>query len=303
MKPIAVGIVGYNRIGKRVVDAIARQPDLRLVGVIETDPKRIGVLQALKIPLDNGALLTGVMECQVVVHCDGTHLTPSVPCVYGPDMPVSLPLFGVAQPQLVQHCRVPCADALAFSRLLSSLPPVERLFSSCARRCGAATDHRFARVDALEPMFEELDDDKDIRALLGSPVSVSIRRTRLPYTQSHLHHVKLDLKSSLSREDALTALNSAPRCRVAQGAARFINTGQLQEFDRDLGRPRGDRPEVFVWEESVATIDRCLFLTIDVSPDATPVPDIIDAVRQLAFPEVSLAKAKQLTNFYLGIKG
>ena len=38
-----------------------------------------------------------------------------------------------------------------------------------------------------------------------------------------------------------------------------------------------------MWEESVATIDRCLFLTIDVSPDATPVPDIIDAVRQLAF--------------------
>jgi hypothetical protein len=70
-----------------------------------------------------------------------------------------------------------------------------------------------------------------------------------------------------------------------------------------LGRPRGDRPEVFVWEEAVAVVGRSLFLTIDVSPDATPVPEMVDAVRQLARPELGRDHVRQMTDRSLASKG
>ncbi|MCK5177236.1 MAG: glyceraldehyde-3-phosphate dehydrogenase, partial [Candidatus Aenigmarchaeota archaeon] len=35
---ISVGINGYGTIGKRVADAVARQPDMKVAGVVKTRP-------------------------------------------------------------------------------------------------------------------------------------------------------------------------------------------------------------------------------------------------------------------------
>jgi glyceraldehyde-3-phosphate dehydrogenase (NAD(P)) len=188
--------------------------------------------------------------------------------------------------------------------LLAHLPPAERLFSSCARRVGHAANRGSSQVDALEPVFALPHEDADLQSLLGSFVEmVHMRRTNVPYTHSHLHHIKLDLKSPTSRESVVDALRRAPRVRLAAGASRFPDTGRLQEFDRDLGRPRGDRPEVFVWEESVAVQQRSVFMTVDVDPDATPIPELIDAVRCLARRDLSPAEIMGITDRSLGIGG
>ncbi len=284
MKPAGVGVVGYDRIGKRVADAVALQPDLSLIGVYDTDSRQGALVRARGLPLVNSNVERWAATCAVVVVCQED--TPALPVatVYGPETPAAYPLFGpVGAPPAGNRVRVACADALAFARLLSGLGPVERLFSSCARRAGHATEHRCASVDALEPLFELPAEDADLRTLLAPLVPVLyVRRTRVPYTHSHLHHLQIDLATPLSREAALDGLRRQPRIRVAAGGADFPDTAHVQEYDRDLGRPRGDRPEVFVWEETVEVVGRSLYLTADVSPDAAPIPDIIDAVRHLA---------------------
>jgi glyceraldehyde-3-phosphate dehydrogenase (NAD(P)) len=207
-----------------------------------------------------------------------------VATVYGPGAPAECPLFGpVGPPPTGNRLRIACADALAFARLLAGLGPAERVFSSCARRAGHATEHRSASVDALEPLFDLPAEDADLRTLLAPLAkAVYVRRTRVPYTHSHLHHLKIDLAAPLSRAAVLDAFRERPRIRMAAGAAGFPDTARVQEYDRDLGRPRGDRPEVFVWEETVEVVGRSIFLTADVSPDAAPVPDIMDAILHLA---------------------
>jgi glyceraldehyde-3-phosphate dehydrogenase (NAD(P)) len=284
MMPACVGVIGYNRIGKRVADAVALQPDLSLIGVYDTDPRQGALVRARGLPLVNSNVERWAATCAVVVVCWKD--TPALPMamVYSPETPAACPLFGpVGTPPAGNRVRVACADALAFARLLSGLGPVERLFSSCARRVGHATEHRCASVDALEPVFDLPAEDADLRTLLGPLVPVLyVRRTRVPYTHSHLHHLKIDVAAPLAREAVLDGLRRQPRIRVAAGAAGFPDTAHVQEYDRDLGRPRGDRPEVFVWEETVEVVGRSLFLTADVSPDAAPIPDIIDAVRHLA---------------------
>ncbi len=298
MKPIDVGVIGYDQIGKRVADAICRQPDLRLAGVHEIDSQRIKVLRARGIPLAVGDPGNCAAEWGVAVVCQDNAPALSLPCVYSPEVDVPYPLFSATvQSPSERRLRVGCADAVAFARLLMHLPAVERVFSSCARRVGHATDHALAMVDALEPLFELSCEDADVRAMLATRVrDVYVRRTHVPYTHSHLHHLKLDLTEPTTRDAVLDALRRAPRVRVAPGADCFPDTGHLQEYCRDLGLPRGDRTQVFVWKESVAVVERTVFLTADVSPDATPIPDVIDAVRCLARPDISLAEASRVTD-------
>jgi hypothetical protein len=284
MTPPAVGVLGYDRIGKRVADALARHPELSLAGVYDVDPRRRALVRARELPLAGGDLERWAATCAVVVICQEWAPILTVPWVLAPELPIACPLFGPggAAPSRT-HLRVACADALAFARLLLAVGPAERLFSSCARRAGHATEHRSASVDALEPLFELPREDYDLQTLLTPLVpSVYVRRTRVPYTHSHLHHLKIDFAAPPSREAILDALRRQSRVRVAAAAAGFPDTAHVQEYDRDLGRLRGDRPEVFVWEETVAVVGRSLVLTADVSPDAAPVPDILDAVRLLA---------------------
>jgi glyceraldehyde-3-phosphate dehydrogenase (NAD(P)+) (phosphorylating) len=274
------------------------QPDLRLAGVLEDDPLRQQVLQARRIAGVAGDVPGWAASCEVLVVCHAEAPKFTRPAVYAPQIGADCPLFVLdCQASKSQRLRVPCADAIAFQRLLGQLPPARRLFSSCARRTEDAGRPGFGCVDALTPVFELPAEDADLRQALGSLVgSVFVRRTELPYTHSHVHHVKLDLKSVLTREEALKALRAGPRMRVASGAAGFSDTGHVQEFDRDVGRIRGDRPEIFIWEESVAVVNQSLFLTVDVDPDATPIPEMIDAVRRLARPELPFAEVCRLTD-------
>ncbi len=297
---VSVVVVGYNAIGKRVVDAIRQQRDFRLAGIVERAADRQRIMSALQLPYYETCDSSLLDQCQVVVVCEGEVPRINVPCVHGPDMPVGPRWWNGPTADDSATVRVPCADALAFNRLLEVLPPIQRLFSSCARRVD--TVDRDA-VDSMKPIFSLADEDRDLQQLgtLRSPVM--IRRTRVPYTQSHLHHVRCELKQHMSREEIIVLLNSADRIRVRSGKAGFANTGQLQEYDRDIGRTRGDRPEVFVWEESIAIVDQDLFLAMDVSPDATPIPDIVDAIRFMAGSAETREESRRMTNEQLGLDG
>jgi glyceraldehyde-3-phosphate dehydrogenase (NAD(P)) len=298
----AVGVVGYDHIGKRVADAIAAQPDMQLAGVYETEPRRVEMIAARGLPLADGNLAAWAASCAAVAFCMQGEPDLAVPTVFGPQTNASCSLFGLGRDAPTgNRVRVPCADAVALARLLAALPRAERLFSSCARRAGHATD-RLASIDALEPLFELSDEDDDIESLLTPMVpSVFIRRTQVSYSHSHLHHVKVDLAAPTTVNLVLASLCRMPRLHLARGEAGFFNTAQVQEYYRDLGRPRGDRSEVFVWEESVAVVEKSLFLVADINPDSVAVPELVDAVRHFLRPELPFFDASSLTDQSLAI--
>lgn len=286
MAPPRVGVIGYNAVGKRLADAVAAHPDLQLAGIYETDAARRQMIAALSLPLVEGDLTTSIDTCDVLAVCEGSAPETDRPMVVGPDVRVD------EQPRALQ---IRCADAVAFQRLAAALPAAERWFSSCARR---SID---AGVDAMTPQLGPHSEDRDLQAAFkGTPILV--RRTLLPYTQSHVHHLKIDLVERVDREAVVERLRQAPRIRVRRGSQGFANTGQVQEFDRDIGRRRGDRSEVFVWEETIAIVERTLFLTIDVSPDATVIPEMLDAIQRQANPDLESQVASRLTDRVRGLK-
>jgi len=307
---LRVGLVGYDLICKRIADAVALQPDMGIQGICEADPARRQVILAKGYAVWDGRVDELAACCDVIVNCSNAALSTGVPVIYGPNThQVEVPLFSLLsnratilhQPAL----KVPTADALAFARLIHALGAqvkIERLFSTAIVRAGHATASAAGCIDALEPIFDDSAERREIERVIGPWVAAhNVRRVRAPYTHSHLHMLKLDLADPVSRADVLELLARARRLVVGRGRDGLANTAQLQEFLRDLGRNRSDRQEVFVWAESVVVFERSVCLMMDVSPEATPVPEVIDAIRLRRVEGIDLMDSIARTDLALGI--
>ena len=135
-------------------------------------------------------------------------------------------------------------------------------------------------VDALEPLPEDADLTRQMIEAFGERIPhVRINQVRAPYSHSHLHTLKLDLDRPLRRQDLMDALSSSSRVLIGSAADGFATTADIQEFFRNGTRTRGDRPEVFVWDESIMVNGPYLCLMMDVCQEATSVLDTIDAIR------------------------
>jgi glyceraldehyde-3-phosphate dehydrogenase type II len=302
---IKVGIVGAERIGKRVTRAVAAQDDMVPVRAA-TVRERVAPDRSLTV-----AAWTDPNHPNVVVNCGPEPLQLDVPVIQGPGVRrEQRPCFSVltaAQDILGQRSvQVASANVLAFGRLLRalrSLGPITRFFASTFRRAGHATDPSTGCVDALQPLFADSTEDEELSFVFADLVPKQhVSRTRGPYTHSDLHMLKIDFATPPSAADVLSALKQAPRLMVGAARDGFANTAQVQEFFRDLGGANPDSYTVFIWEESVAVIDDSVVLMADVSPETTPVPEIIDAIRLNQTPGLTLAESLARTDAALGVR-
>jgi glyceraldehyde-3-phosphate dehydrogenase (NAD(P)) len=281
---IKVGVTGHDQVGRRLTAAVAAQEDMALCPHLAGD---------------------------VVVNCSDEPCRFDVPVIQGPGVRREEgPCFSLLADETAIRGRpsvqVASANALAFARLLSALKPlgpVRRFFASTFRRSGHATDPRSGWVDSLEPVFADPAEDWDLTMLFDGLIPQHhVNRTRGPYTHSDLHMLKIDLETPPRLPDVLAALKRGPRLMVGAARDGFGNTAQVQEFFRDLGGRAAVSYPAFVWEESVAVIDGSLVLLADVSPEITPIPEIIDAIRLNQRPGVSLAASVAQTDAALGVR-
>jgi glyceraldehyde-3-phosphate dehydrogenase (NAD(P)) len=307
MNAINLGLIGYDRVGRRVADAVSLQPDMRLWSVYECEEPRRQLAAAAGHHLVRGDFQAWASACDVIIACQTLPSEVDRPLVHGPQVCCEAPLFSAlfADDELGprQQVKIPCASALAFARLLTALrtlSPITRLYATVVR--GTRDRMSFCSVDSLEPVFDEPVEDGEIQRLFaGRLPSFHLRRVRAPYTHSHLHFVKVDVAAPFSRNTALRLLAASSRITMARAADGFPDTAHVQEFYRDLGRPRADRPEIFIWEESVEVEGSSLYLFLDVSFEATPIPEIIDAARILGSRCLAPAESAKLTDRALGL--
>ena len=123
----------------------------------------------------------------------------------------------------------------------------------------------------------------------------------MPYSHSHLHTLKLDLDAPIEPEKLLVSLQSSRRILVGWAADGYATTADVQEHFRDSARTRADRPEVFVWGESIVIRGAQLYLMMDVCQESTAVPETIDAIRLSRLPSMNVAETMQQTDSALGL--
>ncbi len=307
---IRVSVLGYDLVGKRIVDAVLCQEDMELVGVLDDDPQQRCLIAAQGLPLVEpvGNSLFG--NAHVVVVCRADYPASDVPAIYAAHLSSEEGMLfsPLTRSEHVFHqpcVRIALPDVIALARLVKALTPlatVERLYANVITRCGHATQPAGGSVDALEPLSADGPATSQLAQVLRHVVgSFYVSRVRSPYTHSHLHTVKLDLDVAVERQAVLDALRDTPRVLVAAAADGFSTTADVQEFFRDSSRRRGDRPELLVWEESVMAGERRLYFLADVCQEAASIPETIDAIRLSQSHCVDAAESIRRTDAALGI--
>jgi glyceraldehyde-3-phosphate dehydrogenase (NAD(P)) len=333
---IAVGVVGYGTIGKRVADAVALQPDMRLVGVAKTTPNfEAGTAAArgydLYVPADRvdafeatGAAVAGdldalVAACDVVVDA-----TPSgvgaenrdryerlgTPAIFqGGESPDVADASFNARANYddaagADYARVVSCNTTGLSRLLAPLDEafgVEKARVTLVRRGGDPGQTSRGPIDDIVPNPISLPSHHgpDVQTVLPH-VDIDTLGLKVPATLMHVHSVNVTLAAEPTVEEVLELLARESRLFLVPGDARIDGTGKLKEYALDAGRPRGDIWENCIWADSVTVRGRDLYLFQAIHQESDVVPENVDAIRAVT-GTASAAESVALTDETLGV--
>ncbi len=294
-------IVGWSPIGKRVAEAVSAQPDMMVQGVVEADGRLTGLIRARGHQILPASAVASLGQNSVVVQSAETAPPANGRIILAPHAPQdgSAPLFSALSiPELFRrHDRLQAATAntLAFARLAAALRQcgtLRRWYSTVLMPARSAPI-----VDGLDPLETDIPEDLALARELAEAVpEISLARVAVPYTHSQLHLMKIDFEGGVARGEVLESLESSSRITVGHAKDGWRSTADLQEFCRNLGRPHGARPEVFIWHESIRVEGNSLFLMMDVEPDSVPVPEMIDAIRLMTNPSITISAAAAVTD-------
>lgn len=300
---IAVGLLGGTRLARRLADAVATQSDMMLSGV--SGWSKLADLAAARgyDVVESAHRLAST--CDVLIDARGTqirvlaaghgvNLAPEENAVAFTSLTTELPVEDPV-PLII-----PRPDALALARVVEALRGVcdiMRLYTTILSRASHASEAAEASLDALEPVVDATEQEAELKVVFHDVISIcQARRIVASYTHSHLHMIKLDVAGVVDREAVVVALTSSPRILVGTAQDGFRSTADINEFFRDLGRSRGDRWETFVWDESIMIVDQSVYLMLDISPEAVPVPEVVDAVRVIGRRNLDLHSARRHTD-------
>lgn len=316
---VAVGVNGFGTIGRRVAWAVGLQDDMELVGVVKTRPD-YAALQAAEagIPLYvpgeaeaerfrkaglevRGTLRDLLKDVDVVVDAtpDGVGATyrkayaeAGVKAVFQGGEEAS-----VAEVSFSALCNYDEALGRGSARVvscnttgllrsicaLSSAIGVRRVNAFLVRRAADMHEVKRGPINSvvLSPPKVPSHHAADVRSVLPW-LDITTAAVVVPTTLMHVHYVTVSLSREASREEVLEALRASPRILVLSSSRTGIeSTSQLMDASRHV-RPRGDLPELVVFEETVTVRGSEASFVQAVHQESIVVPENVDAIRSLA---------------------
>lgn len=309
---IKVGVVGYGTIGKRVADAILLQDDMKLVGVTaNTYNYRIKTAhqKGIKIfPIDSppptpwyGIEIAGdfddlVKLSDVVVDCTPKGIGYNNKERYkyygtkaifqggeGPDIGKSF----------VSQCNYDEVVGSDFIRVVScnttglcrTLYPIDQSYginkvhATMIRRAADPWDIYHGPINALVPhLVVPSHHGPDVRTIIPD-LEIFTTSISAPTTLMHMHSIAVDLDSEPTVDEAIWLFKETPRVRVVHNSDGIRSTAEIMEYSSDLGRSRGDMPEVCVWSDTVGVWGKKLLYIQAVHQESDVIPENIDAIR------------------------
>ncbi len=337
---VKVGVNGYGTIGKRVADAVARQPDMELVGVVKVTPdygaliavrkgyKLYTLRDRVELFREKGIEVAGTIEdllSSIDVVIDTT------PGGYGARYKELYSRYGVKQvfqggekPDVAEisfsslcnyaeaigkgSARVVSCNTTGLLRLICTLNRVagiERIRATIVRRAADPKEVKRGPVNAIVPNPVKIPSHHGVDVKTVLPwLDIVTAAVAVPTTLMHVHIVNIVFREDTSLDSIVEALARSRRIvLVDSGRTGVKSTAELVEVARDLGRYRYDIPELAVWRDSLHLSGRELMLIQAVHQESIVVPENIDAVRALTGVERDQLKCMEVTDRTLGLTG
>jgi len=334
---IQVAINGYGTIGKRVADAVRAQPDMAVAGVAKTRPnfeaetaieKGFPLYAAIEDRADQfaeaGLEIAGLVD-ELIADADVVvDATPSgigaenkalyedheTPALYqgGEDADVADVSFNARSNYEdatgADHVRVVSCNTTGLSRVIAPLREaygVEKVRATLVRRGGDPGQTGRGPINDILPNpvtipshhgpdVETIFDDLDIDTL----------GMKVPATLMHMHSLNVTLEEEVDADDVRELFADESRLFLIPERFAIDGSGKLKEYAMDAGRPRADIWENCIWEESISTVGRDLYLFQGIHQESDVVPENVDAIRAV-LGEADADESVETTNETLGI--
>ena len=335
---IKVGIVGYGTIGKRVADAVAMQKDMKLIGVSahsysfntevakrkgykifsvgETDLKSNGINP-------DGGINNLLEEVDIIVDATPKKVgKENLDRHYKPKKIKAIFQGGekheIAGTSFVAQCNYDEALNKNYARIVScnttglcrTLHAVNQKYgissvhATMIRRGADPWDIYHGPINAIVPVLEmPSHHGPDVQTILHN-IEIFTTALSVPSTLMHLHTLTVDLKKKATVEDIIELFKNSTRIRVVRNAEHLRSTAEIMEFARDIGRLRGDMPEICVWQEAIGVTSNAynkLLYMQAIHQESNVIPENIDCIRaMMGFKDGQ--KSIEMTNESFGIK-
>ena len=311
---IRVGIIGYGTIGKRVADTVVLQDDMELVGVT-SHSHNYKIKAALKkgihvVPIEDRTSL--IKSVDVIVDCTPKGVgaeNKQMYIYYG----VKAIFQGGEKPDVgksfVAQCnydevagkdfiRVVSCNTTGLCRTLQTLDSryhISKVHATMIRRAADPWDIYHGPVNALVPhLVVPSHHGPDVRTIMPA-VEIFTTSVSVPTTLMHMHSITVDLNTEPNLEEAVQLFKDTTRVRVVKNSDGIRSTAEIMEYAKDLGRSRGDMPEVCVWSDTIGVWGNKLMYMQAIHQESDVVPENIDAIRA-AMNSCNQQRSIQLTN-------
>jgi len=330
---IKVAINGYGTIGKRVADAVAAQPDMKVIGVSKTKPSHEAfIAKSRGYPLfiadisrkeafeKAGLPVAGSVEDMLKAADIVVDATPGGVGAKNKPLYEKLGLKAIWQGGEdhevagfsfnsdcnytdaigKQFARVVSCNTTGLCRIINAMDKtygVEKVRAVMVRRGGDPADIKRGPIDAivLNPVHIPSHHGPDVQSVLPH-ISIVTLAMIVPVTMMHMHVVQMDLKSEATREKVIGIIEKHQRMGLVRKSTGITSTAELKEYAMDMGRCRSDLWENGIFEESVSCIGKELYLFQAIHQEADVVVENIDCIRAMTGTEKNAAKSVEITN-------
>jgi len=335
---IRVGVNGFGTIGRRVADAVAKQPDMKLVGIVKTKPDYKANIAAQKgytlFGVDDksvqsfkdagykagGSVNDLLSQVDVIVDATPEDVGAAYKEMYKKAGKKAIFQGGeehdIAEVSFVAQCNYDLAkgkqfisavscNTTALSRTLHTLDQafgVKRARIVIARRASDPDEPTKGPIDSvnLDPVTIPSHHGPDVQTVLPH-IPIVTMAYKIPTTHMHLHSVIVSLKEDGVTEDRIiSAFKEAPRILLVSQKDGIKATAHVMDYARELGRNRGDLYEPAIWKESIKVVDGEAYFFMAVHQESIVVPENVDAIRAVT-GSASKSESMAMTNKTLGI--
>ena len=337
-REIRVAVNGYGVIGKRVADAVTKQQDMRLVGVVD-----VVADWRPKVALNRGMALFGAApehaaamrraglnvagtleevlgQVDVVVDCTPKRIAAKNVEIYRKRGLKFIVEGGekhsVTGHSFVAECnyasalgrdatRVVSCNTTSVVRTLSALKRAGLLRKARGTLLRRATDpwesHEGGIMNTLVPEAEIPSHQGPDAQTVDPALDVVTMAVKVPETLAHLHYWSVEMTRAASKEEVLAAFRTSTRIALIRYADGLPALNAVKELMSDAGRPRADLYEVALWEDMLKVQGNELFYGYMVDNQAIVVPETIDAIRALTKAESDGRASIAKTDAAMGI--
>jgi len=313
---VRVAVNGYGTIGKRVADAVARQPDLQLVGVAKTRAnfEAQGALvrgyplyvAGDRAPFDAAGLRVAGSVADMVAAADvvidatpekvgranaGMYAAAGVRAIFqgGEKADIAEVSFNAlanyAAAKGKRTVRVVSCNTTGLARaaaVLTKAYGVERWDATLVRRAADPPEIDRGPVNGIVPTLKlPSHHGPDLRTIYPD-LAIATSAVVVPTTLMHVHvnHVRL-VRPPPTTEALVAAFRSTPRFHVFAAWEGIAGTPQVMEYARDVAHGRPDMTANVLWENGVRVDGPNAYFFQAIHQESIVVPESIDAVRAM----------------------